>query len=85
VTLSYLKLRIHNMDQEIIQEIIRSLVLLGAKSDLLGSVCSWGDTIEDNEVLAGIKACNDEIARQLHHRLRSAENSEHPTVAGIVP
>lgn len=39
-------------------EIYRALVLLGAGSDLLGSVGSWGDSLPDEDVLAGLCAWN---------------------------
>jgi hypothetical protein len=46
------------LDTEIIGEIYRSLVLLGADHELLGSVGSWGDSLPDSEVLAGVQAWN---------------------------
>jgi hypothetical protein len=40
---------------QIMQEITRAVTLLGADVPLLGAIGSWGDTLSDAEVLAGIK------------------------------
>jgi hypothetical protein len=44
--------------QEIIGEIYRALVLLGADSELLGTVGSWKDSLPGNLVLSGLKTWN---------------------------
>jgi hypothetical protein len=61
---------------EIVSELYRALVLLGAKSDLLGTVGSWGDSLPEAEVLSSLRAWNayayDEIkARTEHYEVSS--------------
>lgn len=56
-------------DQKIVQALINSLALLGAKSDLLGTVASWKDTLSDCDVLAGINAWNEAKVIELKERL----------------
>ncbi len=55
---------------EIVSELYRALVLLGAQSNLLGIVGSWGD-LPEAEVLSGLKAWNghafDEIKARTEH------------------
>jgi hypothetical protein len=46
--------------REMVGELYRTLVLLGAESDLLGTVGSWGDSLSDQDVLAGLKEWNEE-------------------------
>jgi hypothetical protein len=46
-------------EREIIGELYRAFVLLGAESDLLGTVGSWRDSLPDQDVLSGLKAWND--------------------------
>lgn len=46
------------LEREIIGELYRSLVLLGAENDLLGTVGSWGDSLPDQDVLSGLRAWN---------------------------
>lgn len=43
---------------QIVAEIYRTLLLLGAGADLLGVIGSWGDSLPESEVLAGLKAWN---------------------------
>lgn len=47
-----------NVKDAIIKELVKSLVILGAKSDLLCTACSFGDTLSDEEVLADLKVWN---------------------------
>lgn len=47
------------MDREIIDQIYQAFELLGAQSDLLGTIGSWKDSLPDYEVLAGLKAWNE--------------------------
>ncbi len=47
---------------EIIREMIKAMKTLGAKSDLLGIVCSYGETYEDEEVLAELREWNSAAA-----------------------
>lgn len=57
------------LEIQIINEIVRSLSLLGAKSDLLGTVGSWKDTLSEEDVLAGLKAWNEWKRGELSERL----------------
>jgi hypothetical protein len=71
------------IDIQIMNEISKALSLLGAKSDLLGTVGSWKDCLPDEDVLAGLKAWNEWKRNELSERLSlgSADNSTHSTVA----
>lgn len=42
----------------IIREMIRAIKHLGAKSDLLGVVCSYGETYSDEQVLVELREWN---------------------------
>ncbi len=55
-------------NRAIVNEIYRSLLLLGAKSDLLGTVGSWGDSLPEEDVLANLKGWNDATAKELTQR-----------------
>lgn len=46
------------MKDSIIRELIQSTKHLGAKSDLLGIVCSYGETLDDATVLNLLKEWN---------------------------
>jgi len=59
-------------DLKIIQELLRSLSLLGAKSDLLGTVASWKDTLNDEDVLVSIRVWNNAKADELKELLSLA-------------
>ena len=47
------------LDDRIISEITKSLILLGAKSDLLSIIGSWNDTLDDVEILELLKNWNE--------------------------
>ena len=47
-----------NMDGQIRSEIYRALELLGANHELLAAVGSWGDTMDDSEVLRLLREWN---------------------------
>lgn len=49
----------NNLDTEIRSEIFRALEYLGADRKLLATVGSWGDTLDDVEVLKLLKQWND--------------------------
>lgn len=53
---------------EILNEIIRSISLLGAKSDLLGTLSSWGDSQTDEETLNNLKSWNEWKMSELKER-----------------
>lgn len=57
------------MNEEIINEIIKSISLLGGKSDLIGSLASWNDTQTDEETLSNLKLWNQSKRDELNERL----------------
>jgi hypothetical protein len=50
--------KLGTVDREIIRELYRAIDALGADPDLLATIKSWGDTLEDEQVLANLKAWN---------------------------
>jgi predicted transcriptional regulator len=54
-----------DLDAKILYELSKSLVLLGAKSDLLSIVGSWNDTLESIEILELIKVWNNAKKQEL--------------------
>jgi len=64
-----------NRNREIIEELYRALVLLGADSDLLATVGSWGDSLPDEDVLANLKAWNEATAKEATGRIEHFEMS----------
>lgn len=58
-------------DYEIIDEISRSISLLGGQSDILGTIGSWKDTLSDEDVLSCLKSWN----KAKKAELKSANNS----------
>jgi hypothetical protein len=51
-------------EQQIRSEIYRAFELLGADRELLAVIGSWGDTLNDEEVLTFLKDWNAEEARR---------------------
>lgn len=72
---------VEEMNHEIVQELYRALVILGADHTLLGTVGSWGDSLPDNDVLANLKAWNAASITELRERVTHYEISA-PAVAG---
>jgi hypothetical protein len=70
-----------NTNREIVQELYRTLVLLGADNGLLGTVGSWGDSLPDEDVLENLRAWNDatlqEITQRIEHYETSSLHREH--------
>ena len=64
-----------NIKLEIVQELYRTLTLLGAESDLLGTVGSWGTSLPDDDVLANLKHWNQETVNDLKARIEHYEMS----------
>ena len=62
-------------NREIIDEICRSLLLLGADNMLLGAVGSWGDSYTDNDVLADLRGWNKATTAELRQRIEHYETS----------
>jgi len=48
-----------NIESQIRSEIYRALELLGADRQLLGTIGSWGDTLDDEAVLKLLKGWNE--------------------------
>jgi hypothetical protein len=65
--------RVNAVNPEIKSEIYRSLVLLGAESDLLSTVGSWGESLPDEDVLANLKAWNDATLKESRERIEHYE------------
>tara|TARA_R110001632_G_scaffold84567_1_gene186444 strand:+ start:2372 stop:2593 length:222 start_codon:yes stop_codon:yes gene_type:complete len=63
--------KFNSIQFEIISEITKSTILLGAKSDLTGTVASWGDTQTDAEILISLKSWNKWKENELKERLNS--------------
>ncbi len=47
-----------NAERQIFTEMIKTITILGAQSDLLCIVCSFGDTLTDEEVLEMLRDWN---------------------------
>ena len=62
-------------NQEIVQELYRTLILLGAESDVLGVVGSWGNSLPEEDVLASLKAWNLATQNKLSQRTAHYEAS----------
>jgi hypothetical protein len=62
-----------NRDRAIILEVYRAFVLLGAKSDLLGTIGSWEESLPDADVLANLKGWNEATFLELKDRKRHYE------------
>jgi hypothetical protein len=66
--------------REIIAEICRALLLLGAESDLLGTVGSWGDSLPESVVLDDLRSWNEETTKELTDRISQMRTSfPHPS------
>lgn len=52
------------IEQQIRAEIYRAFELLGADRELLATIGSWGDTLDDEAVLILLKDWNEEEARR---------------------
>lgn len=63
------------LNREIVQELYKSLVLLGADNGLLGTVGSWGDSLSDEDVLANLRAWNNATALEITQRIGHYESS----------
>ncbi len=63
------------MDRQIILELYRSLVLLGADFNLLSTIGSWKDSLPNNIVLHEIKSWNEATLSELKERIEHYEIS----------
>jgi hypothetical protein len=66
-----------NYHREIISELYRTLVLLGADNGLLGIVGSWRANLSVKDVLHGLKAWNEASAAEIKERIGHYEISCH--------
>jgi hypothetical protein len=64
-----------NCDREIINELYRALVLLGADNGLLGIVGSWRANLPAKDVLCGLKTWNDAFVAEIKERIGHYEIS----------
>ena len=48
-------------NREIINELYKTLVLLGADNALLGTIGSWGDSLPEADVLANLQGWNERL------------------------
>ena len=58
-----------SVNRAITNEICRALILLGAGSDLIGTVGSWGDSLPDEDVLSNLKGRNEATAKEITQRI----------------
>ena len=65
------------VNREVVSELYRALVLLGANNDLLGTVGSWGDSLPDPDVLANLKGWNEETLKEITRRIEHYGMSSH--------
>jgi hypothetical protein len=63
---------------EIVREIYRAFVLLGADHELLSSVGSWGDSLPDRDVLANLKGWNEAFLAEIRARTQHYEMTSRP-------
>lgn len=62
-------------DRCVVQELYRTVVLLGGPFDLLGLIGSWGEGLPAEDVLAGLKAWNAGTVTDLKERISHYETS----------
>jgi|HubBroStandDraft_2_1064218.scaffolds.fasta_scaffold102344_4 hypothetical protein len=68
-----------SLKREIVGEVYRTLVLLGADNRLLGTIGSWGDGIPEKDVLSGLQAWNEATLAEIRERIGHYEKSSpHP-------
>jgi hypothetical protein len=69
--------QIQSPNRQIVSELYRSLVLLGADNGLLGTVGSWGESLPDEDVLANLKAWNEGTLKETTGRIEHYGMSFH--------
>jgi hypothetical protein len=62
-------------NREIVSEIYRTLVLLGADHALLGTIGSWGDSLPESDVLANLREWNQDTLKEITARIEHYELS----------
>jgi hypothetical protein len=63
------------MNDLIIAELYRTLLLLGADHQLLGTIGSWADGSSEKDVLTNIQAWNSATAQELKARIEQTQVS----------
>jgi hypothetical protein len=63
------------LKREVVNELYRALVLLGADNDLLGTVGSWGNSLPDEDVLANLQGWNEATLIETRQRIEHYEMS----------
>lgn len=72
------------IQKEIVSEIYRALVLLGADNGLLGAVGSWGDSLPEADVLADLRAWNEATQSEIKDRIGHYEKSSPHLVTFVI-
>jgi len=68
------------MNHEIKTEIYKAFVLLGAGSDLLGTIGSWEDSLPDEDVLCNLYVWNKITQMEIKGRIEHYEMTSHRSV-----
>jgi hypothetical protein len=63
------------LNRDVVNELYRTLVLLGADNDLLGTVGSWGNSLPDEDVLANLQGWNEATLTETKQRIEHYEMS----------
>lgn len=72
------------VNREVVGELYRALVLLGADNDLLGTVGSWGNSLPDEDILANLKGWNEETLKEITQRIEHyGMSSLHPAYSRV--
>jgi hypothetical protein len=72
------------ISREVVNELYRSLVLLGADNDLCGTVGSWGTSLPEEDVLANLKSWNEATLKETRQRIEHYETScLHPAYSPV--
>lgn len=62
-------------NRQIVEELYRTLELLGADNGLLGTVGSWGTSLPEEDVLANLRGWNDATTQEFTARTEHHETS----------
>jgi hypothetical protein len=67
------------VNSEVVSEIYKAMEKLGAGSDLLGIVGSWGDSLPESQVLSMLRSWNEATELLLKAEVRSWYGAIGPT------